>query len=135
MKTIIPYAIILVIAVALLGGDAQGLLGFFFLMQILYAAFHLIFKQKLPKDFWGNIVLLFFVPTIILCLIAAIVGHFKAWQLNDDQFFILAILFAFMLYGWSAWRRWRNRKKQPDNTKLKHSERKFISSYPESQSS
>ena len=132
MKQLIPYAIILVIAVTLLGGNATGLLGVFLLIEILYAAFHIIFKNKLPKDFWVNIALLLFVPTIILSLIAGLAANINAWKPTDEQAFILVILFGFILYGWSAWQRHRSGKKPQDSNQLKHSERKFISSYSDS---
>ena len=70
MSQFVGVAVLLVVVLALFGGHATHLQKFFLLLLLLFATLVLMFKQRLPRDFWGSLLILILGPTMILCLIS-----------------------------------------------------------------
>ena len=126
MNQIVGYLVILVIVVALLGGNANYFLNIFLLFFILGAAFQLLFRRRLPKSFGGNVALLVYAPTIALCLISIVFSKISDWQFSVNWFVLLFVIIS-VIYSWYGWRRWQDRtRRNQDQFNMRGSERDFI---------
>lgn len=126
MNRIIAYAVIFVTVMMLVGVDISGLTQLMVLVLILFAAGHFLARRSLPSRFWSNFALLIFGPTLLICLVIAILNRMSSVHINGNwhPVVLFIALVAYGLYGWYWWQNRRNRRM--DQSQLRSGEREFI---------
>ncbi|GEM_PF-7000209 len=126
MNRIIAYAVIFLTIMLLVGADASGLTQLLILVLILFAAGHLLFRRRLPSEFWGNVALLIFGPTLLICLVIAILNRMSGVRINGNWLPVVLFI-ALIAYGLYSWHCWQNRRgRRVDQSQLRSGEREFI---------
>ena len=126
MNRLIGVIILLFGLMMILGVDISHFSHFVIAIFILYGAYHLILRQRLPSQFGVNILLLVFGPLLILCIGYTILSSFN--ELHPSEMVVLFLLLVGIILIWTF--KIKNKAGiQKDSKQLRGHEREFIAPF------
>ena len=127
MKTVVGYVVCAVVVLLLLGAEVNAILQLVFLSILVFSAFHLMLRQRLPGDFWGSLGLLIFGPIVLMAVITALLSQLPHASAVDYCAWGVVLLVVFLVALGFAYRRYNRGRNEPHvGTRIRGSEREFI---------
>ena len=130
MNRVIGYIVVLIAILLFIGSELAQYAQIMALFFILYGAYSLMIRRKLPRYFLLNFFLLIIGPIILVTIGNSLFHSFDDLDMNFKiNWYIVIIIIGMILIGWFGWHYWQNRQAQRD---IHSHEREFIIPYDNS---